>query len=265
MKMKMRRYLLAALLAALLVFSASASIGVGPLTLIIGAGPGEEGSGYFKVVNDGDNPEDVTVTLADWSLGPDGGIQFAEPGTQERSLAAWVDYSPATFRLEPGQVQRVDFTINIPPEASGDHWALFFVEGSTVTPVAETTGALTTSVGVKVRYGVKLFQRDPGATRAGRITGMELLGTDPLKIKVIFANSGDGVLFRVTGRVEIRDDTGATVRTLEIEEFTVLPGGERELVLEDSGERLAAGDYIALAIIDFGGDYLVGHQLQFKI
>jgi P pilus assembly chaperone PapD len=263
--MKMRKYLVAALLTALLAFVASASIGVGPLTLIIDSGPGESGSGYFKVVNDGDNPEDVTISLADWSLGADGGVQFAEPGTQERSLAEWVEYSPATFQLEPGQVQQVDFTINVPPGTEGDHWALFFVEGSEVTPVAETTGALTTSVGVKVRYGVKLFQHDPSATEAGRITGMELLSTDPLKIKVVFANTGDGVLWRVSGRVEIRDDTGATVRILAIEEFTVLPGGERQLVLEDQGERLVAGDYIALAIIDFGGDYLVGHQLQFKI
>jgi P pilus assembly chaperone PapD len=258
------RYLLV-LFVALLACSASASIGVGPLTLIIEAGPGGSSSGYFKVINDGQNPEDITISLADWSLGLDGGIQFAEPGTVERSLANWISYSPATFRLEPGQIQRVDFTITVPSEKSGDHWTLFFVEGSEVTPVAQTTGALTTSVGVKVRYGVKLFQRDPEATRIGQITGMELLATDPLKLKVVFASNGDGVLWRVTGRVEIRNSTGAAVRTLEIEEFTVLPGGERELVLEDKGGRLAAGDYIALAIIDFGGDYLVGHQLQFKI
>jgi hypothetical protein len=146
-----------------------------------------------------------------------------------------------------------------------DHPSSFFAEGSGVTPVAETTGELQTSINVKVRYGIKVFQHDPSATKRGQITGMELLGTRPLKIKVAFANTGDGVLWQVSGRVEIRDDTGATVRTLEIEEFTVLPGGERELVLEDEGARLAAGDYIALAIIDFGGDYLVGHQLQFKI
>lgn len=258
------RYLLV-LLVALLAWSASASIGVGPLTLIIDAGPGGSGSGYFKVINDGQNPEDVTISLVDWTLGLDGGIQFAEPGTVDRSLAEWVEYSPATFRLEPGQIQRVDFTITVPSERTGDHWALFFVEGSEVTPVAETTGALTTTVGVKVRYGIKVFQRDPGATRVGRITGLALLSLAPLKLELTFVNAGEGVLFRVTGRVEIRDATGTTVRTLEIEEFTVLPSGERELILEDKGECLPPGDYIALAIIDFGGDYLVGHQLQFKI
>ncbi|MGQ9601088.1 MAG: fimbrial biogenesis chaperone [Candidatus Bipolaricaulia bacterium] len=258
------RYLLV-LLVALLAWSASASIGVGPLTLIIDAGPGGSGSGYFKVINNGQNPEEVTISLSDWTLGPDGGIQFAEPGTVDRSLANWISYSPATFRLEPGQLQRVDFTITVPSEKGGDHWALFFVEGSEVTPVAETTGALTTTVGVKVRYGIKVFQRDPAATRIGRITGLELLSLEPLKLELSFANAGDGVLFRVTGQMEIRDATGTTVRTLEIEEFTVLPGGARELVLEDKGERLPPGDYIALAIIDFGGDYLVGQQLQFKI
>lgn len=263
--MKIRRYVLAAMLAALLAFVASASIGVGPLTIIIETGPGEASSGYFKVINDGENPEDVMVSLSDWYLEQGGGIQFAEPGTLERSLAGWIDYSPATFQLQPGEIQRVDFTIDVPPKASGDHWALFFIEGSESTPVAETTGALTTSVGVKVRYGIKVFQHDPGSMQAGRIAGMELLGTEPLRIEMVFANTGEGVLWRVRGRVEIRDDTGTTVRTMEIEEFTVLPGGQRVLVLEDEGERLAAGEYIALAIIDFGGDYLVGHQLQFDI
>lgn len=261
------RYLVFALVAALLAFGAGTpgSIGVGLLTIIVDAGPRESGSGYFKVINDGQNPEEVTISLADWSLAPDGGIQFAEPGSLAGSLAPWLSYSPATFQLEPGQLQRVDFAFTVPPGARGDHWALFFVEGSEVTPVGGTTGALTTTVGVKVRYGIKVFQRDPGAKRAGRITSLELLGTDPLRLKLAFANTGEGVLFRVTGRVEIRDATGATVRTLAIEEFTVLPGGTRELSLEDKGGRLPAGDYIVLAIIDFGGDYLVGHQLQFKI
>jgi P pilus assembly chaperone PapD len=261
------RYLLLGLLAALLAFGASVSgsIGVGPLTIIVDLEPGGSGSGYFKVINDGQNPEEVTISLADWSLGLDGGIVFAEPGTLERSLAPWIAYTPATFRLEPGQLQRVDFSLTVPPGARGDHWALFFVEGSEVTPVAQTTGALTTTVGVKVRYGIKVFQRDPGATRAGRITALELLSVAPLRLKLAFANTGEGVLFRVTGRIEIRDATGTTVRTMAVEEFTVLPGGERELLLEDEGGRLPAGDYIALAIIDFGGDYLVGQQLQFKI
>ncbi len=261
------RYLLLGLLAALLASGASisGSIGVGPLTIIVDLGPGESGSGYFKVINDGQNPEEVTISLADWSLAPDGGIQFAEPGSLEGSLASWLAYSPATFRLEPGQLQRVDFTITVPPGARGDHWSLFFVEGSEVTPVAETTGALTTTVGVKVRYGIKVFQRDPMSTKVGKITGLELLATEPLRLKLAFSNTGEGALFRVTGRVEIRDDTGTTVRTLPIEEFTVLPGGTRELILEAEGERLPPGDYIALAIIDFGGDYLVGQQLQFKI
>jgi len=243
----------------------AADIAVGPLTLVIDVAPGEVGSGYFRVVNDGEAPEEVTVSLGDWFLDPRGNTQFAAPGSLERSLAPWLEVTPVTFKLEPGQAQRVDFTIAVPSGVSGDHWALLFVEGSEVIPIAETTGELQTRVGAKVRYGVKLIQRDPGAAKAGRITAMELLSTEPLKIRVAFANTGDAILWNVTGRMEIRDDTGATVRTLEIEEFTVLPGGERELVLEDGGERLAAGDYIALAIIDFGGDYLVGHQIQFKI
>ncbi len=259
-----KRYLVAILLIGLVAFAGVADVGVGPLTLIIEAGPGEGGSGYFKVVNDGDAPEEVTVSLADWTLDRDGGIRFLEPGTLERSLAPWIEYSPATFKLEPGAVQRVEFSFTVPAEAKGDHWALFFVEGSKVTPVAETTGALQTSVGVKVRYGVKVFQHDPEAEKQGRITDMELLSTTPVQLRVVFANTGESVLFRVIGRVEIRDATGATVRTLPIEEFTVLPGGERELIVEDQ-EELSPGDYIALAIIDFGGDYLVGHQLQFRI
>jgi len=259
-----RRFLLLLILVASCL-PAIADITAGPLTLVLDIPPGGSGTGYFKVANDGTEAEEVTISLADWSLDPNGNIRISDPGTEPRSLADWIEYSPATFKLEPGQVQQVEFTISVPSREGGDHWALFFVEGSKVTPVAKTTGELQTAINVKVRYGIKVFQHDPSATKAGRITGMELLGTDPLRIKVEFANTGETVLWNVTGRVEIRDVTGATVRTLEIEGFTVLPGGKRELILEDKGGRLAAGDYIALAIIDFGGDYLVGHQLQFRI
>lgn len=265
--MKGKRFWLLALLliASLsLAYFGLASIIAGPLTIIIEIPPGENSFGFFKVANSGETPEEVTVSLADWSLAPNGEIQFAEPGTLTRSLADWINFSPVSFRIEPGEVQRVDFTINAPEDEGGDHWALFLVEGSEVTPIAETTGELQTSVGVKVRYGIKIFQHDPGATKSSRITSMKIVEPDPLKIKIVFKNTGNAVLWNVIGWVEIRDETGDTVKKLDIDEFSVLPDSERELEVMTE-EKLPSGKYIALAIIDFGGDFLVGHELPFKV
>jgi len=263
---KWRLIVLLLILALSFAFPGSAKITVFPLTIIMEVPPGRSSSGFFVVVNDGTVPEEVTISVADWSLETNGNIQFLNPGTLSRSLAKYIQYAPVSFKLAPGEKQKVDFTFTIPEGESGDHWALFFVEGSEVTPIASTTGEVQSTVGAKVRYGIKIFQRDPGAVRNGRISGMEFLEQAPLKLKVVFENTGTAVLRDVTGWVEIRDEQGETVRRIEIERFTVLPGAKRELeVIDPKAERLPAGSYVALAVIDFGGDFLVAGELPFKI
>jgi hypothetical protein len=66
------------------------------------------------------------------------------------------------------------------------------------------------------------------------------------------------------GRIEIRDNTGATVFSYDIDPFRVLPGDSRQIsAMLDA--NLSSGVYVALGIIDFGGSFLVAGQTPFSI
>ena len=257
------RIALAALILTLCVpLAAWADIVVSPLTIEVAASPTQTGSGTFQVRNAGTSQEQVTVSLSGYSLGPDGALEIRQ---DHRSLAPSLEFSPVTFSLEPEEKVLVTFHFRAPAE-SGDHWAIFFVEGSAVTPVAETSGQVQTTIGVKVRYGVKVIQRDPAATRSGVIDSMDLLRVDPPQVLIRFQNTGTSVLRKATGRVEVRGVSGTLLVEIALEEFTTLPGGTRELVAAIPTERLTRpGEYQALCIIDFGGAYLVAGELQFSL
>jgi hypothetical protein len=65
------------------------------------------------------------------------------------------------------------------------------------------------------------------------------------------------------GRLEFRrlDNTLAT--QVPIAEFPTLPGAVRKLMV-DVPNGLALGDYVVLALIDFGGAELVAGQIDYQ-
>lgn len=253
---------IAVLLLVTLAISAAAEIVVSPLTIEVAAEPGEPQTGSFVVRNAGTEVENVSVSAFGYTLDSSGGL-LLDPAV--RSLIPSLTFFPASLAVAPGEEKAVQFQFEAPLE-SGDHWAVFFVEGSTVTPVGTTMGEVQTSVDVKVRYGVKLIQRDPNAVKDGAVVSMALASTTPPSVGVRFANLGTSVLRKATGWVEFRDVSGAVVAQSSLNEFTTLPGGWRDLVVPIPNEVLGTqGDYLALCVVDFGGDRLVAGELQFSV
>jgi len=248
----------------------SGKISVFPLGIDVELAPGQNHTGSFMIKNTGDTPQDVSVTLNDYARTVDGKNQFPPAGTLDRSLAPFTTVSPATFQLEAGKVQEVQFQLDLPQDQAGPHWMIVMVKESEPT--------VTTNVGVKGQkggfafkanlvFGVRVRQSDPtSALTDGRVTRLQVTppATErPLGVQLTFKNTGTTFL-RPSGRVEIRDRTGQTVANLLIDSFRVLPGAKRTLDVS-STQALEPGKYIALGIIDFGGDFLVAGQAAFQI
>jgi hypothetical protein len=68
-------------------------------------------------------------------------------------------------------------------------------------------------------------------------------------------------------KIALRDQAGATVETLPISPFSILPGHERTVFVElpePGTSKLEKGKtYNALAVIDYGGSDLVAGELEF--
>jgi len=83
-------------------------------------------------------------------------------------------------------------------------------------------------------------------------------------VVVGFENEGERAL-DVEGELEIRDLAGDIVRVVAVEPFHALPGRQRQVRVKLDAAALgdvvlAPGQYVLVAILDFGGDYLAGGQ-----
>ena len=86
--------------------------------------------------------------------------------------------------------------------------------------------------------------------------------TPKKQIAIRFHNTG-GMHLVAKGHLEFRRLDNSLAREVPIEEFPTLPGATRR-VLADIPADLAAGDYVVLALVDFGGAELVAGQIDYQ-
>jgi len=226
--------------------------------------PGETCIGTFTVINLGDTEEEIQISLFDWTIDTEGIIQQKPPGTLERSLCPWVILSDWQFKLSPRESKDVEVRLEIPDDpAEGSHWGMVVVSGNPV-PIEAEGGQFI--MRVNVTYGVCLYYTNPvSVTRAGIISDVSLSSDseDGHAIRFAFKNTGNTVL-RPQGYILIRDASGADVCEINVDEFFVLPGGICK-VTEKIEEDLPEGNYLAIVVIDYGGENLVAGQRVFEI
>ncbi len=248
----------------LISISASAKLAVAPLSLIVELPPGESTTETISLHNTGEEPVEVNLELMDWWRTPSGDLQVKNPGGLERSCADWILYSPTSLSLEPGERREVSVELAVPEDTSGDHWALILASEET-QPVEEDQPVTTR---ISVSYAIKILQKDPhNRIKSAKITNIKLEKSSPLKLSVNYENDGTAHL-QTTGRVEIRDIQGETIKEFEIDKFPTLPGEKRTITVkeDEAGGSLESGQYYqAIVTMDFGGDRLIQGGLPIEV
>jgi len=247
-------------LSALLVFSAYPAISVSEKEIIKKIEPGEADKVTFSVKNIGDSPEEVRVLLKDWSLDQQGERVIYEPGQHSNSLSPFLSYSPKKFKLQPKESKQVTVNLSVKENRTGPHWSMFMVAGRPIKKVEQGN----VNVRISAAYPVNIIQTDPGTyTKKGQISSLKVANKSKKKeVNVNFENTGT-VPLEPAGRIEVRDLSGTTVTKLNISRFQVLPSGTRKITKRI--DNLESGNYIVLAIVDFGGNYKVAKQKRFEV
>lgn len=268
--MKEKIFISLAVILALLSLTKKAEAGfvASPMEFHLNVSSGENQTHTFWVRNRGNETIAMKVYTGDFWVKPDGKELFLEPGEVERSCAQWLEVAPEELELAPDESRALRFKINVPPEMVGTYWAMIFVE-QTTKPTIRTTerGEQKFNIIAFQRVGVRIFEQTPEAKMGeGRITQVNTeagTGDEVLKIVLNFENDGN-ILLKCTGRVEIKDEKGETVKTVELDKFNCYPQANRELKASLK-ERLAPGQYSALAIIDYGAENLVAGEVVFEV
>jgi P pilus assembly chaperone PapD len=257
---------------------ASAQLLVDPLEVTMITPGAGRASASFTLQNTTDRPVQATVTRQDWDRQPNGDNRFLPSGSTGKSCGTMLTVSPLSVRVEPRSSRVVRLAVQTDAALKRECWDIVFVE-----EVPQRASSKGNSLQYIFRTGVKVYVAPPGLTRDGAVEDMAVLDA-PVKtasstatavpasasasnapgkqIAITFHNIGD-IHLLAKGRLEFRRLDNSLATQAPIAEFPTLPGSIRK-VLVDVPRELPTGDYVVLALIDFGGAELVAGQIDFQ-
>jgi hypothetical protein len=213
----------------------------------------------LKVLNLGEDPVTVEVSVYPWVLDENNQVQIVEP--DEQSLDQWMVINPLRFTISGGGSQVVRFSIRprIEPEP-GEHRAIIYLK-QILPEVTEERAPLR----VSFRLGVGVYAWVGDVTREATIHSVELVpassppafgfdisssGTAHVRLEGQYAvwRADDFPGSEATSQIEGIDTAGAEIPEPVHEVGTlptipVLPGTRRSLALQLL-EDLPPGDYV---------------------
>jgi len=260
---------------------ASAQVGISTFTINLEIRPGETATDSLYITNNGDSPQHVRIEAVDWV--PTGPLtkEYLPAGTVERSVTGWLVFWPSEASVNPGEALEIRVEATPPATVEGVYWGMLFLRLGT-QPVA--TEGSQAQIGLNVILAVEVYADTGEGIPQGRITDFHcrpLDSDEQMLFALEFEDTGITQLHS-TGTIQIRDESGDIVRELVLPVGTSLPGtrqvlgapltivpseGPGEENTEDAEPQpsLPPGTYLAIAIVDYGGDALVAAQLPFVI
>lgn len=261
------RYVLTLLLLSGILFPSAtlAQISVvGELARDIDTVAGKVVRGEIEVHNAADVAQEAKVYKSDYMFFHDGSNRFNPPGTEERSNAGWIDFSPERLLVPPGQSVTISYVVTIPDTTlSGSYWSMIMVEG---IPQQSPESALQENEEPKVglvqifRYGVQIathIRADENYAIAFADVAISDPGNGEKALKVSVDNTGN-MFLKPEVWVELFDTEGQKLARREAKPARVYPGTSVSywFDLKDIGP----GDYEALIVVDAGGENVFGAQ-----
>jgi P pilus assembly chaperone PapD len=257
---------------------ASAQLLVDPLEVTIVAAGTTRVPASFSVSNTSNEVVQATITRSDWDRAENGDNRFLAAGSTGTSCGANLSVSPLSIRVEPHTSRVIRLGIQSAAPVTKECWDIFFVE-----EVPRRASAKGNSLQYIFRTGVKVYVAPPGLARDGAVESMAIedvpvprttasstpattVANAPAatkrQISVVFHNTG-GTHLLAKGRLEFRRIDNSLAAQVTIPEFPTLPGATRKVML-DVPAGLTPGDYVVLALIDFGGAELVAGQIDYQ-
>ncbi|MCM8800198.1 MAG: hypothetical protein NC900_05705 [Candidatus Omnitrophica bacterium] len=123
--------------------------------------PGNSFSGQINIENPSSEPVEIKAYLQDWcyTKAGDGTKEFYSAGATEFSCASWISFSPTEFLIPAFGQKTINYTVKVPSEAKGTHFAVLFFE---TTPQASEPEV---GMMIKVRVGALFYIEAKGTTQ----------------------------------------------------------------------------------------------------
>jgi P pilus assembly chaperone PapD len=256
---------------------AAAQLLVDPLEIIVTTAGSNRVAATFTLRNSSDKPVQATITREDWDRLETGENRFLPPGTTGASCGKLLSVSPLSIRVEPLSTRTVRLAVEGAEALRKECWDIVFVEEA-----PQRQAVRGNSLHYIFRTGVKVYVAPPGLRLDAAIEDMKVedvrIAPDSAKagkpvtgaapgtkrqISIRFRNTG-GMHLLAKGRLEFRRPDNSLALQIPIPEFPTLPGSTRKVTIE-APSALAVGEYVVLALIDFGGAELIAGQIDYQV
>ncbi len=250
------------------------SASVSPSRLYFKVAPGGYKSQSIKITNNGKKTETFKVNFANFSApGNKGKTKVTKPDEKnERGCAQWLSASPAFVDIPPGETRDIEILLQVPntPEANKARWAV-----AVVKLTRENTGQMAKGsdvVGMQIvqtfQFLIHIFQTPPSVVyKEATITSFyrdSLTNDSLINLKMEVKNTGETIIDCAPYLDVVNKKTGEKT-TVKHKGFTVLPGGEREIIFR-LPKTLGKGEFDILGVVDYGSDTdIAGAELKLKI
>lgn len=223
------------------------------------------------VQNTTDRALDAKVYAMDWDRDTLGNNRFYPSGTVPQSCAAYLQIFPLTLRLPARSTGSVRIALRGADALAAACWSVIFIETrSTPTPGVGRTITYVARVGVKV-YGLPSGLSKDGEVEDLAVDTPSVTGTHAdtgaaaapgPRVAISFRNTG-GLPLVVHGAVEYRRLDNTVVGTDSLPDLYLLPGALRRASVVE--RRLPPGQYVILALLDYGGADVAAGQMQITV
>jgi P pilus assembly chaperone PapD len=259
--------------------TARAQVAVDELEMHFQLAPGRgELMQVIPVRNDQETVQQVRVVLNDWQRDTTGRNDFLPLGTHPGTCGQKVKVFPMTFQIAPGAVEYVRVTYDAGGALAGC-WSIVLFES--VKPPPPRDQQQGSRVNIEVRTGVKVYVHAANEVKSGEIAFADVVqawvpkplppdaprgarrdSTQVWQADLRFRNTGTAHL-RLRATVEIRDLDGLLLQKVVSPEAYLTPDALRDLRI--TLPTLAKGDYLALVMVDYGGDEITAAQVEFTV
>jgi hypothetical protein len=206
----------------------------------------------YHTAHEGAQPSRIVASLNDWNIDRGGELQFYKAGTQARSAAPWIIYSPSEVTVQPGQTHSIRVTISVPKDAApGDHLAALVVEQR---PDTIKFNRSARQMLVRFRMASMFYITVPQTVRRGTLENLQAVASPQgITITPTLKNEGNSAI-RPLSSIQITDARGRTV--VEMAEGESLPvlGGSLLSKAMFIDKTLPPGTYTVKYRVDFQGN-----------
>ena len=234
------------------------------LTHIHKVNEGQVVKGVIEIQNTDLDRRAIRVYQKDYLYSHNGEVYYNEPGSNPRSNAIWMDYSPSYMELESQQKTIINYEITIPAgqELVGSYWSILMVEG--ISPITEANQNAGVNISTVMRYAIQIVTNfgDSGKNSLEFLEA-KLDKVDGVKVGMVaLENNGERLLIPEIS-IELFNSDGVSVGIIIAKKKKIYPGTSARFYLDLAG--IPKGNYQAVVLADCAEEDIFGLNLTLAL